>query len=99
MGEVLSDAEVERFVGDGFVRVERAFDGELAARCVDALWPALHLDRDDPLSWTEPVVRIPGSGHPDLLAALKRPPYPQYYSDDQPSGSTARPRPKPSAHH
>ena len=25
---------------------------------------------------------------PDLLAALKRPPYPQYYSDDQPSGST-----------
>jgi len=25
---------------------------------------------------------------PDLLAALKKPPYPQYYSDDQPSGST-----------
>lgn len=25
---------------------------------------------------------------PDLLAALKRPPYPQYYTDDQPSGST-----------
>jgi len=25
---------------------------------------------------------------PDLLAALKRPPYPQYYQDDQPSGST-----------
>lgn len=24
----------------------------------------------------------------DLLAALKKPPYPQYYSDDQPSGST-----------
>jgi hypothetical protein len=25
---------------------------------------------------------------PDLLAALDRPPYPQYYADDQPSGST-----------
>lgn len=25
---------------------------------------------------------------PDLLAALKKPPYPQYYSDDQPSGAT-----------
>ncbi|HTR54018.1 MAG TPA: hypothetical protein VMJ10_25160 [Kofleriaceae bacterium] len=25
---------------------------------------------------------------PDLLAALDRPPFPQYYSDDQPSGST-----------
>jgi hypothetical protein len=25
---------------------------------------------------------------PDLLAALKSPPYPQYFSDDQPSGST-----------
>jgi hypothetical protein len=25
---------------------------------------------------------------PDLLAALKRPAYPQYYADDQPSGST-----------
>jgi hypothetical protein len=73
MATVLSDDEVETFVRDGFVRLPAAFDSELAARCVDVFWMMLGLDRDDPTTWTEPVTRIPGCGHPDVLAAIGAP--------------------------
>lgn len=73
VGAVLPDDVVERFVLDGFVKLDDAFDAALAARCVDVLWSMLELDRMDPAGWTEPVIRIPGSGHPDLVAAINTP--------------------------
>lgn len=73
MGGVLSDEQIEGFVRDGFVALAGAFDGELAARCVDSLWSMLPQDRHDRSTWTEPVVRIPGSGHPDVVAAIDAP--------------------------
>jgi hypothetical protein len=73
MGDVLSDDDVERFVLDGYLRLEEAFAADLADRCVDVLWSMLDLDRNDPARWTEPVIRIPGSSHPDLVAAINTP--------------------------
>lgn len=73
MGAVLSADEIEGFVLDGYVALTGAFDRELAARCVDSLWSMLPQDRHDPSTWTEPVVRIPGSAHPDLVAAINAP--------------------------
>ena len=70
---MLSDDDVERFVLDGYVRLEEAFDTGLGARCVDVLWSMLDLERNDPTCWTEPVIRIPGSTHPDLVAAINTP--------------------------
>lgn len=73
MPTVLDDSEIERFVHDGFLAVRGAFDGDLAARCVDQLWRQLPVDRDDRTTWTESIIRVPGSGHPDLLAAINTP--------------------------
>ncbi|MDY7105157.1 MAG: phytanoyl-CoA dioxygenase family protein [Actinomycetota bacterium] len=73
MGGVLSVDEVRRFVNHGYVRVEQAFSADLAARCVDVLWSMLDVERTDPATWTEPVVRIPGSGDPDVVAAINTP--------------------------
>ena len=70
---MLSDDDVERFVLDGYVRLGEAFDRGLAARCVDVLWSMLDLERNDPTCWTEPIIRIPGSTHPDLVAAINTP--------------------------
>ena len=70
MAAVLADAEIEGFVHDGFVKVAQAFSRELAARCVDELWLSLDVDRYDPATWTEPIIRIPGTRHPDLVAAI-----------------------------
>lgn len=70
---MLSDSDIERFVSDGYVRLEQAFDPGLAAKCRDVLWSMLDVDRDDPSSWTRPVIRIPGCAHPDLVAAINAP--------------------------
>ena len=64
---------VEAFVRDGYVKLGQAFDRTLAERCVEALWAQLDVDRSDRTTWTAPVMRIPGSGHPDLLAAINSP--------------------------
>lgn len=70
MGVVLSEAELDGFVSDGYLHLEGAFDAELAARCVDVLWSMLDVDRADPSTWNRPVMRIAGSTHPDLVAAV-----------------------------
>lgn len=67
----LTDAEIERFVADGFLALRGAFPADLAAAAVDALWTLLpDIDRGDPATWTQPVVRIPGSGHAPVVAAI-----------------------------
>ena len=55
---------------DGYVHLEDAFDAELAAACVDVLWSMLDVDRTNPTTWTQPVIRIPGSIDPDVVAAI-----------------------------
>ena len=70
---VLTATEIERFVADGYVRLDEAFPRRLAAECVDALWRLSGLDRHDPATWTAPVIRIPGSADPPLLAAINAP--------------------------
>ncbi|MFB9965716.1 phytanoyl-CoA dioxygenase family protein [Sinosporangium siamense] len=53
--KVLTEKQVERFVDDGFVKVEGAFSAELAARAREILWRQMGLSPDDPAGWTEPV--------------------------------------------
>lgn len=70
---VLSEETVEDFIANGYVRLRGAFESELAARCVDELWSMLEVGRDNPTTWTSPVVRIPGSINAELLAAINSP--------------------------
>jgi hypothetical protein len=58
MTKTLSDAQVEQFVEEGFVRVDEAFSTDLAATCRDLLWQEMDVDRDDRSTWTEPIIRI-----------------------------------------
>jgi phytanoyl-CoA dioxygenase PhyH len=73
MPSVLSEDEVRQFVADGYLRLELAFDRELAAACVSELWTSLAADPHDATTWTEPVVRITGSTSPLLLEAINTP--------------------------
>src|SRR5215472_1511159 len=59
---MLSDAEVDRFIGDGFVAVRAAFPADVAASCCNVVWQELAargIDRHDRATWRSPVVRIP----------------------------------------
>jgi hypothetical protein len=58
---VLSEEAVGAFIADGFTVVRRAFGPEVAGACADGIWSALAergVHREDPSTWTEPVVRV-----------------------------------------
>ena len=55
---MLSVNEIEQFVQNGFVRIDKAFSQEIADKALDILWSDLPCDRSDPYSWTEPVIRL-----------------------------------------
>jgi hypothetical protein len=55
---VLSDAEKERFVHEGFVKLEDVFSQEAAAEAREILWRATGCDPEDKTTWDRPVVRL-----------------------------------------
>lgn len=56
----LSDAQVEQFIRDGFIRIDSAFPREVAEEGCDIMWRDIPFDRHDPTTWTQPVIRLPG---------------------------------------
>jgi hypothetical protein len=59
---VLSEAEIDSFVADGFIAARGAVPAGVVRACQDQIWSALSdrgVLRDDPSSWRAPVVRIP----------------------------------------
>jgi hypothetical protein len=59
---MLSQAEIDSFVADGFIAVRGAVPGGMLRACQDEIWSALGqvgVQRDDPSTWQAPVVRIP----------------------------------------
>lgn len=61
--------DIDRFIADGFVKIAGAFDRELGLRCQDQLWRTTGLDRDDPASWTESLVRVAAMTSPEFTAS------------------------------
>lgn len=54
----LTAAELDSFIRDGFVRLNRAFSRETAEQARAILWRATGCDPDDRSSWTRPVIRL-----------------------------------------
>ena len=58
---MLSPAEIRAFAADGYVAIRGALPREVAEACQDLVWTQLRehgVARDDPATWTSPVVRI-----------------------------------------
>jgi Phytanoyl-CoA dioxygenase (PhyH) len=70
---MLSSAQVEQFIHDGFVRLDGVFSAQLAAHCRDVLWRKTGCDPHDRSTWTRPVVRIDHFDHPALYEAANAP--------------------------
>lgn len=58
MSEVLSKKEIEQFVLNGFVRIDKAFSREIANKALTILWNDLPCEKSDSSTWTEPVIRL-----------------------------------------
>lgn len=54
----LTEVEITQFIHEGFVRIDNAFSEDIAAAVVDTLWNDLPCDRNNPATWTEPVIRL-----------------------------------------
>ena len=54
----LSDAQLDQFVQDGFVRLDNAFPRRLAEEGRAILWRDTGCDSRDRKTWTRPVIRL-----------------------------------------
>lgn len=70
---MLDDAAVNRFIEDGFLRIDGAFSRELAAACRAFLWRSMGADPDDPDGWPRPVAGLGDHGQAPFLAAANTP--------------------------
>jgi hypothetical protein len=56
--EQLSTEEINRFILEGFIKIDHAFSSALAEECRSILWTATGCDPDNAATWTKPVIRI-----------------------------------------
>lgn len=69
----LGNDQVEQFIRDGFVRIDRAFPRDVAKECCALLWRQTGCDPDDPRTWARPVIRIHGHGGEPFRKAVNTP--------------------------
>ena len=69
----LNDDQIQRFIRDGFVRINRAFPREVADEARAILWRDTGCDPHDPRTWTNPVIRLSGYKDPPFLKAERTP--------------------------
>jgi len=70
---VLTPEQIERFITDGFVRLDDAVPRDLVDACRAILWAAAGCDPDDRRTWTRPVVRLGELALPPFRAAASTP--------------------------
>lgn len=69
----MDDELVERFLEDGFVKIESAFPPRVAEHCARLLWRETGCDPDDPGTWTKPVHRVSDMAQGPFAAAVNTP--------------------------
>jgi hypothetical protein len=73
MEEVLNTIQIKQFIEEGFVRIDNAFPSELAAEVRDILWKDIDADRNDPSTWTKPVIRLGMYAQPPFVQSANTP--------------------------
>jgi hypothetical protein len=69
----LSDAQIDQFILDGFVKIEAAFTRELADQGRAILWRDTGCDEHDPTTWTKPVIKLGVYGQAPFVEAANTP--------------------------
>ncbi|MGW0822592.1 phytanoyl-CoA dioxygenase family protein [Streptomyces sp. NPDC002845] len=69
----MDDEMVERFLDDGFVRIEGAFPPRVAEHGARLLWKETGCDPDDPATWKQPVYWVGDVAQGPFAAAVNTP--------------------------
>lgn len=70
---VLSPAQIDSFIADGFVRLDDAFPIAIADECRSILWRLTGCAPDEPATWTKPVIRVGYRDDPPFRSAANTP--------------------------
>lgn len=70
---VLDSTAISHFIDQGFVRIDGAFDPDIAAEGRAILWRKAGLSPDDPAGWTRPVIRLGMQMEAPFVAAANTP--------------------------
>jgi hypothetical protein len=54
----VDEKQVQQFIEQGFLKLDRAFPRGVADECRELLWCATGFDAHDPATWTRPVLRL-----------------------------------------
>lgn len=73
MQEVLDSYQIAHFIDKGFIRIDNAFDPQLAAAARNILWNDTGCDPNDPSTWTKPVIRLGMYAQPPFAEAANTP--------------------------
>lgn len=77
----LSQAQINHFIDHGYLKLEAAFDTDLARQGQDELWAAMGLLPDQPDIWTQPVIRVGFISGPTFVKAANTPRLHRAYTD------------------
>jgi hypothetical protein len=69
----LTDAEIEQFISDGFVKIREAFPRRVADEARVILWRDTGCAEHDPKTWTKPVIRLGHYGDESFVQAANTP--------------------------
>jgi hypothetical protein len=69
----LSDAQIQQFIRDGFLKIEAAFPRDLADQCRSILWRDTSCDEGDPTTWAKAVIRLGMYGQEPFARAANTP--------------------------
>jgi hypothetical protein len=69
----LGDSQIQDFIDTGYLKLEDAFDPELARKGRDELWSKMGLSPDEPSGWRSPVIRLGFQTSPTFAAAANTP--------------------------
>jgi hypothetical protein len=69
----LSDAQMQQFIRDGFVKIEAGFPRDFAEQGRSILWRDTGCDEADPKTWTKPVIRLGMYGQAPFARAANTP--------------------------
>ncbi|MFI5909211.1 phytanoyl-CoA dioxygenase family protein [Dactylosporangium sp. NPDC051541] len=69
----METAAIERFVRDGFFKIDSAVPPALADRCQELLWAEIEAEPGDPSTWKRPVYWVGGMAQEPFRLAANQP--------------------------
>ncbi len=72
-GDHCGGVDVRQFLDEGFLAVRGAIAPDVTAACADLLWAETGCDREDPTTWTQPVIWVGDMAAPPFVEAASAP--------------------------